>query len=75
MDTSANDKEFSYQKKVWIKRGIYALIVVLLLLLKATFSVFLLILAGSLIAVFFRGLRGFILVQELYIKERDKKGG
>lgn len=60
MDTFANDKEFSYQKKVWIKGGIYALIVVLLLLLKATFSVFLLILAGSLIAVFFRGLSGLI---------------
>lgn len=60
MDTSANDKELSYQKKVWIKGGIYALIVVLLLLLKATFSVILLILAGSLIAIFFRALSGLI---------------
>jgi predicted PurR-regulated permease PerM len=60
MDTSADKKELSYQKKVWIKGGIYALIVVLLLLIKATFSVFLLVLAGSLIAIFFRGLSGLI---------------
>ncbi len=50
----------SYQKKVWIKGGIYALIVVLILLFKATFSVFLLILAGALIAIFFLGLSGLI---------------
>ena len=52
--------ELSYQKKVWIKGGIYALIVVLILLFKATFSVFLLILAGTLIAIFFLGLSGLI---------------
>ncbi len=50
----------SYQKKVWIKGGIYALIVILILLFKATFSVFLLILAGALIAIFFLGLSGLI---------------
>jgi predicted PurR-regulated permease PerM len=55
-----DNNDISYQKKVWIKGGIYALIVVLILLLKATFSVFLLILAGALIAVFFRGLKGLI---------------
>ena len=55
-----DDNELSYQKKVWIKGGIYALIVVLILLFKATFGVFLLILAGALIAVFFRGLSGLI---------------
>src|SRR4051794_2664832 len=59
MQNSGNN-EISYQKKVWIKGGIYALIVVLILLFKATFSVFLLILAGALIAVFFRGLSGLI---------------
>ena len=53
-------QELSYQKKVWIKGGIYALIVVLLLLLRTTFSVFLLILAGALIAIFFHGLSGLI---------------
>lgn len=56
----SNFNELSYQKKVWIKGGIYALIVILILLFKATFSVFLLILAGTLIAIFFRGLSGFI---------------
>lgn len=50
----------SYQKKVWIKGGIYALIVILILLFKATFSVFLLILAGALIAIFFLGFSGLI---------------
>ena len=60
METNTNDQELSYQKKVWIKGGIYALIVVLLLLIKTTFSVFLLILAGSLIAVFFRGLSDLV---------------
>ncbi|MBD0378226.1 MAG: hypothetical protein ICV51_21685 [Flavisolibacter sp.] len=55
-----NSTNESYAKKVWIKGGIYALIVVLLLLLKATFSVLLLILAGALIAIFFRGLSGLI---------------
>lgn len=55
-----NGDELSYQKKVWIKGGIYALIIILILLFKATFSVFLLILAGALIAIFFHGLSGFI---------------
>jgi predicted PurR-regulated permease PerM len=50
----------SYQKKVWIKGGIYALIVIIILLVKATFSVFLLILAGALMATFFLGLSGLI---------------
>lgn len=53
-------KRHSYIEKVWIKGGIYALIVVLILLFKATFSVILLILAGALIAVFFRGLSDLI---------------
>jgi predicted PurR-regulated permease PerM len=52
--------EIIYQKKGWIKGGIYALIVILILLFKATFSVFLLILAGALIAIFFLGLSGLI---------------
>jgi predicted PurR-regulated permease PerM len=56
--SSTND--LSYQKKVWIKGGIYALIIVLILLFKATFNVFLLILAGSLIAILFRGISGLI---------------
>lgn len=55
-----NFNELSYLKKVWIKGGIYALIVILILLFKATFSVFLLILAGALIAISLRGLSGFL---------------
>jgi predicted PurR-regulated permease PerM len=55
-----NGDELSYQKKVWIKGGIYALIIILILLFKATFSVFLLILAGALIAIFFHGLSALI---------------
>lgn len=60
MESETHEHELSFEKKVWIRGSIYALIVVLLLLIKATFSVFLLILAGILIAVFFRGLSGLI---------------
>lgn len=59
MEENSADR-LSYQKKVWIKGGIYALIVILILLFKATFSVFLLILAGALIAIFFLGLSRLI---------------
>lgn len=52
--------EPGYTNRVWIKGGIYSLIIVLLLLIKATFGVMLLILAGTLIAVFFHGLSGLI---------------
>jgi predicted PurR-regulated permease PerM len=55
-----SNKEYSFPQKVWIVGGILTLIVVLLLLLKATFNVLLLVLAAALIAVFFRGLSGFI---------------
>lgn len=60
MQTNSKQKEYSYPQKVWIAGGILALITVLLLLLKATFSVFMLILAGVLIAIFFRGLGDWI---------------
>ena len=53
-----NLKDFT--KKVWIAGGILAFIIIILLLLKATFNVLLLILAGTLIAVFFRGFSGLI---------------
>src|SRR5690606_15710266 len=53
-------KTYSYIKKVWITNGIVSLTAVSLLLLEATFNVFLLIFAGILIAVFFRGLSGLI---------------
>ncbi|WP_207493467.1 AI-2E family transporter [Aridibaculum aurantiacum] len=51
-------KEFT--KRVWIAVAITALFTVVLLLLKATFSVLLLVLAGVLIAIFFRGLANMI---------------
>jgi predicted PurR-regulated permease PerM len=51
---------YSFIQKVWISSGIVASVVVVLLLLEATFSVLLLVLAGTLIAIFFRGLSGLI---------------
>ncbi len=59
-DLNDNNNEFSYTTKIWINVSILALTVVVLLILKATFSVFLLIFAGILIAVFFRGLSGLL---------------
>src|SRR5690554_93170 len=55
-----NGDGYSYIKKVWITTGIVAFTAILLLLLEATFNVFLLIFAGILIAVFFRGFSGLI---------------
>lgn len=54
------ENAYTFPQKVWITGSIFALIVILLLLIKATFSVFLLILAGTLIAVFFRGLSSLV---------------
>lgn len=54
------EKDYSFPEKIWITGGIFALIVVTLLLIKATFSVLLLVIAGTLIAVYFRGLGTFI---------------
>ncbi len=50
----------SFQKRVWITTGILAFTIIILLVFKATFGVFLLVLAGTLIAIFFRGLSNFI---------------
>ena len=52
--------QLSFQQKVWIAGGIIALIAVIILLLKTTFNVLLLVLAGVLIAVFFKGFAGLI---------------
>ncbi len=59
-EKDALENRYTFPQKVWIAGGIFALIAVLLLLLKATFNAFLLVLAGTLIAVFFRGLSSFI---------------
>lgn len=50
----------NYAKKVWIAGGIIAFIIVILLLVSAVFSVLLLVLAGALIAIYFRGLSALI---------------
>lgn len=55
-----NPTNLSFQKKVWITTGILAFTIIVLLIFKAAFSVFLLVLAGTLIAIFFRGLSNFI---------------
>ena len=57
---SKKAEELSFIKKVWITGSIFAFIIILILLLKATFGVLLLILAGTLISVFFRGLSDLI---------------
>lgn len=61
-DTPHVDQEnnLSFQKKVWITTAIITFTICVLLLFKATFNVFLLVLAGTLIAIFFRGLSDFI---------------
>jgi predicted PurR-regulated permease PerM len=54
------NEPYTYPQKVWIAGSILSLIIIILLLLNETFSVLLLVLAGSLIAIFFRGLGSFI---------------
>jgi len=62
-------KEHSFQRKVWIATGIIALVVILLWILKATFNVLLLILAGALVALYFHGLSG-LLHRKLNLSEK-----
>lgn len=59
-DLPGNHKEYSFAQKIWLAAGILALMVVFLLLFKATFNVLLLVLAGTLIAIFFRALSNII---------------
>ncbi|HVE61891.1 MAG TPA: AI-2E family transporter [Chitinophagaceae bacterium] len=54
------EPEKDFQKKVWTASAIVALLIILLWIIKVTFNVFLLILSGVLIALFFRGLSGII---------------
>jgi predicted PurR-regulated permease PerM len=60
MATNTPDQHQTFSQKVWIAGGILSFIAVFLLLLKATFGVLLLILAGVLVAVFLRGLSGLL---------------
>ncbi len=59
VNTDQSQDKLSYSKKVWIAGGILALIVIVLLLFQALFSVLLLTLAGALFAIYFRGCAGF----------------
>jgi predicted PurR-regulated permease PerM len=51
----------SFERKVWTTVGIITLAVVLIWILKVTFNVLLLVLAGALIALYFRGLSQLII--------------
>src|SRR5688500_13143788 len=57
---NTRNNQYSFPQKIWIVGGILAFIVIMILLLKATFNVLLIVLAGILIAVFFRGLSGLL---------------
>jgi predicted PurR-regulated permease PerM len=67
--SNGQQKEPSFQRKVWITTGIVILAVVLIWLIKAIFSVLLLILAASLVALYFRGLSG-LLVRKLHFTSK-----
>lgn len=58
--TDQHSISLTFQQKVWTVCGITALFIALIWFVKVTFSVFLLILAGSLIALFFHGLSGIL---------------
>lgn len=59
-DKKQNDNQNSFVKKVWIASLIIAMIAVVLLVFKATFVILIQILAGALIAFYFRGISSFI---------------
>lgn len=69
MATSNENTANSFQKKVWTSAGIVALIIVVLWILKSTFNVLLLLLAGALIALYFRGLAG-LLHRKLHVPKK-----
>lgn len=56
----SNDRTLSFSRKIWIIASIFTLFVILFLILKATFNVVLLILAGVLIALYFHGLSSLL---------------
>ncbi len=57
---SEKNKNQEFSNKVWITGAILSLILVVLLLFKALFGVFLLVLAGVLMAVYFHGCAGLL---------------
>ena len=58
--TGTENTNLTFQQKVWIVCSITALFVLLIWFFTVTFNVFLLILAGALIALFFQGFAGLI---------------
>jgi predicted PurR-regulated permease PerM len=58
--TETIKKEFTYLQKVWNTVGIVALLVVVILITRVAFNILLMVLAGSLIAVYFHGLGDII---------------
>src|SRR6476620_2362856 len=61
--------DHDFRKRVWTAGAIVALIIVVLWLLKATFNVLLLLLAGALIALYFWGLAG-LLHRKLHVPQK-----
>lgn len=60
MPEKTTNQQPNFQRKVWTATAIVALVVIVLWIIKVTFNVFLLILAGALIALYFRGLSGLL---------------
>lgn len=56
----SQEKKYSFVQKIWITGGILALITAILLLFRSTFNVFVLVLGGTLIAIYFRGMANLI---------------
>lgn len=61
--------KLNFQKKIWITVAIIAFVLILLWVVKATFSVLLLVFAGALIAVFLQALAG---LARKYFKSSEK---
>lgn len=53
-------KKYNYSQKVWIAGGIIAILIILLLFIRAIFNVLLLVLVASLISVYFRGISDYL---------------
>lgn len=62
-------QEPTFEQKVWKTVGIVAFVVILIWILKVTFNVLLLLLAGALIAIYFKGLSG-LLHKKLHFPEK-----
>lgn len=59
-DTQKPEPQYTFVQKVWIVGLIFSLIAIILLIFEATFNILILVLAGTLIACYFRGMSSFI---------------